>query len=619
MPGLTGQAMDPPPWHQDVGDDRGSPPPGLAGRPPADASTLPPETLGAAMERLGDAFDRVLRGQGARLTAGISPAALALAFADWAIHLAVLPGRRAMLATKIATKLARLAEYAARCATGDAAAPCIQPLPQDRRFDHPGWRQPPFSLFAQSFLLTQQWWHVATTGVRGVSAHHEHVVNFVARQLLDLVSPANWPWSNPEVLRRTAEEGGRNLLRGWQHGIEDAARLLAGLPPVGAEAFRVGETVACTPGKVVLRNRLIELIQYAPSTETVHAAPVLIVPAWIMKYYILDLSPENSLVKHLVDHGFTVFCISWRNPGPEDRDLTMEDYRRLGVMAALDAIGAICGRERVHALGYCLGGTLLAIAAAAMGRAGDDRLASLTLLAAQTDFSMPGELALFIDESGVALLEDMMAVKGTLEARQMAGAFQLLRSNDLIWSRLVREYLLGERAPMTDLMAWNADATRMPARMHGDYLRHLFLDNDFATGRWIVGGRPVSPNDIRPPIFAVGTETDHVAPWRSVFAIHYLTEGEVAFVLTNGGHNAGIVSPIGHPRRRYRILTHRPGEAHLDPDAWLAAARACDGSWWPAWTAWLADHDGRMVPARAPGGKGHPPLADAPGRYVLMR
>ncbi|WP_019015838.1 alpha/beta hydrolase [Elioraea tepidiphila] len=585
----------------------------------SEGAGLTPETLGAAMERLGDTVDRVLRGQGARLTAGISPAALALAFADWAVHLAVLPGRQAMLATKVATKLARLADYAARCAVGQADAACIEPLPQDRRFDDPGWRQPPFSLLAQSFLLTQQWWHVATTGVRGVSAHHEHVVNFVARQLLDVVSPANWLPTNPEVLRRTAAEGGLNLLRGWQHAVEDASRALAGMPPVGAEAFRVGETVACTPGKVVLRNRLIELIQYAPRTETVHAEPVLIVPAWIMKYYILDLRPENSLVRHLVDQGFTVFCISWRNPGPEDRDLTMEDYHRLGVMAALDAIGAICGGERVHALGYCLGGTLLAIAAAAMGRDGDDRLASLTLLAAQTDFSMPGELALFIDESEVALLEDMMAVRGTLEARQMAGAFQLLRSNDLIWSRLVREYLLGDRAPMTDLMAWNADTTRMPARMHGDYLRHLFLDNDFVAGRWIVGDRPVSPNDIRPPIFAVGTETDHVAPWRSVFAIHHLTEGEVTFLLTNGGHNAGIVSPIGHPRRRYRIRTHHAGEPHLDPDAWLAAAETRTGSWWPAWTSWLAAQDGRMVSARGPGGAHHPPLADAPGSYVRMR
>jgi polyhydroxyalkanoate synthase len=589
-------------------------------RPPeAVPAPLPPETIGAAMERLGDAFDRVLRGQAARLTAGISPAALALAYTDWAAHLAAAPGRQAMLATKVATKAARFADYAARCALGAAGEPCIEPLPQDRRFDDPGWRQPPFSLLAQSFLLGQQWWHVATTGVRGVSAHHEHVVNFVTRQLLDLVSPANWPATNPEVLRRTAEEGGRNLLRGWRHAIEDATRLLAGMPPVGAEAFRVGETVACTPGTVVLRNRLIELIQYAPTTATVRAEPVLIVPAWIMKYYILDLSPGNSLVKHLVDRGFTVFCISWRNPGPEDRDLTMQDYHALGVMAALDAIGAICGGERVHALGYCLGGTLLAIAAAAMGRDGDERLASLTLLAAQTDFSMPGELALFIDESEVALLEDMMAVTGTLEARQMAGAFQLLRPNDLIWSRLVREYLLGERAEMTDLMAWNADATRMPARMHGDYLRHLFLDNDFAAGRWIVGDRPVSPNDIRPPVFAVGTETDHVAPWRSVFAIHHLTEGEVTFLLTNGGHNAGIVSPIGHPRRRYRLRTHRPGEPHLDPEAWLAAAERHAGSWWPAWTAWLAARNGREVPARAPGGPDHPPLEDAPGRYVRMR
>ncbi len=574
---------------------------------------------GEEMERLGDGFDRVLRGAAARLTAGVSPHAIVLAFTDWWLHLAASPGRQAMLWVKAATKAARLATYAARCALYPSAEPCIAPLPNDSRFAHPGWHVPPFSLHAQAFLLTQQWWHVATHGVRGVARHHEEVVSFVVRQMLDLVSPSNWIATNPEILERTLAEGGHNLWRGLQHAAEDAARALAGLPPVGAEAYRVGETVACTPGQVIFRNRLIELIQYAPTTDKVRAEPVLIVPAWIMKYYILDLSPHNSLIRHLVAQGFTVFAISWKNPGAEDRDLGMDDYRRVGVLAALEAVRSICGAVRVHALGYCLGGTLAAITAAAMGRDSDDRLATLTLLAAQTDFSQPGELALFIDESEVAWLEDQMALTGTLDARQMAGAFRMLRSADLIWSRLVREYLLGERAPMTDLMAWNADATRMPARMHGEYLRHLFLDNDFAAGRWIVEDRPVSPNDIRPPLFVVGTETDHVSPWRSVFAIHHLTEGEVTFVLTNGGHNAGIVSPPDHPRRRYRIRTHRPGEAHLDPDAWLAAAEPRTGSWWGAWFDWLAAHNGSWVAPRVPGETGLPALCPAPGTYVLMR
>ncbi|MCJ9713391.1 alpha/beta fold hydrolase, partial [Bordetella hinzii] len=271
---------------------------------------------------------------------------------------------------------------------------------------------------------------------------------------------------------------------------EDALRELGRQPPAGAEHFRPGKEVAVTPGKVVFRNRLIELLQYAPATATVHPEPVLIVPAWIMKYYILDLSPHNSLIRYLVSQGYTVFCVSWKNPDAAYRDLGMDDYLDEGIQAALKAVGAIVPRQRVHATGYCLGGTLLAIAAAAMARDGDRRLASLSLFTAQTDFSEPGELGLFIDESQVSMLEAQMARTGYLRAGQMAGAFQMLRSYDLLWSRMVNDYLLGRRRPMSDLMAWNADATRMPARMHGQYLRRLFLDNDLAQNRYEVAGRP---------------------------------------------------------------------------------------------------------------------------------
>jgi polyhydroxyalkanoate synthase len=338
-----------------------------------------------------------------------------------------------------------------------------------------------------------------------------------------------------------------------------------------------------------------------------------------MKYYILDLSVHNSLVKYLVDQGFTVFMIFWKNPGSEDRELGMADYLSLGVRAALDAVCSITGCEKVHTAGYCLGGTLLAIAAAAMARDGDHRLASVTLFAAQTDFTEAGELMLFIDESQVTFLEDMMWEQGYLDTKQMAGTFQMLRSNDLIWSRMIHEFLMGERVPMVDLMAWNADATRMPYRMHTEYLRRLFLGNDLAEARYEVDGQPIALTDIRTPIFAVGTEWDHVAPWHSVHKIHLLTDTDVTFVLASGGHNAGIVSEPEHAGRHYRLMTKRADDRYADPETWAGMASRKTGSWWPEWTSWLAQHSG--PPQRPPGmgatDRGCAPLCPAPGTYVL--
>ena len=573
-----------------------------------------------SVRTLADAnsVDRLIRAWMGRLTAGLSPAALILAYLDWLVHLAYAPGKQLELVEKSLRKALRFAVYAGKAAADPNIPPAIEPLPQDRRFAGAHWQRWPFNLYYQSFLLTQQWWHNATTNVQGMSRHHEEVVSFVTRQILDIFSPANTPATNPEVLKATIERGGTNLIRGAQNFIEDWERAIRGEKPVGAEAFEVGKTVGITRGKVVFRNRLIELIQYAPNTDSVHAEPVLIVPAWIMKYYILDLSPHNSLVKYLVDHGHTVFMISWKNPGPEDRELGMEDYRTLGVMEALQAISAILPERKVHAAGYCLGGTLLAIAAAAMARDGDERLRSMTLFAAQTDFHEAGELMLFIDESQVYFLENIMWDQGYLDTKQMAGAFQLLRSNDLIWSRMVRQYLLGQREPMTDLMAWNADATRMPYRMHSEYLRSLLLGNDLAHGRYEVGSRPITVTDIRVPIFAVGTVWDHVAPWRSVYKIHLLSDTDVTFVLTSGGHNAGIVSEPGHPDRRYQIATRRATDKYLDPETWQAIAPQQEGSWWPAWQAWLAARSSDRVapPSLGAPERGYPPLADAPGAYV---
>jgi polyhydroxyalkanoate synthase len=566
-------------------------------------------------------IDRLLHSWQAQLTGGQSPTSSTLAYLDWAVHLAQSPGKQFQLGVKAARKSRRFATFLAQRLAGGDPEPCIAPLPQDHRFDAPAWQRFPFLAYYQSFLLLQQWWHNATTGIEGVSAHHEAATEFAARQWLDMWSPSNFAWSNPEVIDATVAEGGANLVRGGQNAVQDILRSLTHEKPPGAREFGVGEKVAVTPGKVVHRNRLIELIQYSPTTEEVRPEPVLIVPAWIMKYYILDLSPENSLIKYLVDHGHTVFTISWLNPTAEDRDLGLEDYRLLGVQAALDAVNAVVPGRRVHAVGYCLGGTLLAIAAAAMARDEvEDRLASVTLFAAQTDFRQAGELMLFIDEDQVSFLEDGMWERGFLSGDQMAGAFQMLRSSDLIWSRNVKQYLLGLRETVNDLMAWNADTTRLPFRMHSEYLRGLFIRNDLFEGRYRAGGRPVALSDIRVPIFSVGTLRDHVAPWRSVYKLHLVVDTSLTFLLTSGGHNAGIVSPPGHPHRSYQVATHHEGERYADADTWLRSTPTHDGSWWPVWQAWLADHSGEPgdpPPMGAPAA-GYPPVEDAPGSYVLQ-
>lgn len=526
------------------------------------------------------------------------------------------------LCDKAARKLARLMAYVAAAAVGKDTPPCIEPLPGDLRFQSEGWSRQPYAALCQAFLLNQQWWHNVTHEVPGVQPHHQDVVAFATRQLLDVFSPSNLPFANPEIVQKAFDSTGMNFVTGFQNWLEDVSRLTTGQKPFGTESFQTGRDVAATQGKVIYRNHLIELIQYAPATSKVQAEPILIAPAWIMKYYILDLSPQNSLIRHLVEQGHTVFCISWRNPTAADRDLSLDDYRRLGVMAALDAIEAVVPGMKVHATGYCLGGTLLAIAAAAMAQESDDRLASLTLFAAQTDFTEPGELALFIDHSQMHLLTSMMWNRGYLSADQMAGAFQLLRSNDLIWSRLVHDYMMGERKPVNDLIAWNADTTRMPYRMHAEYLQRLYLDNELAAGRFMIEGRPATLQNIRVPVFVVGTERDHVAPWRSVYKIHQLADTDITFVLTGGGHNAGIVSEPGHPGRSFRVGHRRMCDPHLDPQQWIAAATRKEGSWWLDWTQWLVSHstpERTTPPDLGAADKGYPPITDAPGTYVFQR
>jgi polyhydroxyalkanoate synthase len=564
--------------------------------------------------------DRAFHAALARFTGGISPIALLLAYTDWLSHLATSPQRQLEISQAAVQDARRFLETSQQ-----GPWSLIKPQPQDRRFVRPEWELPPFNLLAQAFLQTQQWWHDATTGVRGVAKPNEAIVEFSVRQMLDVLAPSNFAATNPEVLQKAIESGGENFVVGWQNWWNDWMRLLSGgRRAADGNDFVVGENVATSRGKVVYRNELIELIQYYPTTDKVHPEPILIVPAWIMKYYILDLSPQNSLVKYLTGEGFTVFMISWRNPGAADRAIAFDDYRKLGVQAALATIDDIVPGRQVHALGYCLGGTLLSIAAATMARDRDDRLKSISLLAAQTDFTEAGELTLFINESQVAFLEDMMWQRGVLDPAQMSGAFQLLRSNDLVWSRHTRDYLMGERAPPSDLMAWNADATRLPYRMHSEYLRKLFLDNDLAEGRYLVEGRPISLSDIHTPMFVVGTLRDHVAPWKSTYKIHFQVDADVTYVLTSGGHNTGIVAPPGEQGHSYRIGTKVADGVYTGPDEWLKAVEPVQGSWWTEWTKWLAKQSGE--PSEPPrmgikpaDGQVFPDgqvLPDAPGDYV---
>jgi polyhydroxyalkanoate synthase len=445
------------------------------------------------------------------------------------------------------------------------------------------------------------WVETSLSSSNGVSRAHTQRVAFTLRQAYELAHPRNFFWTNAEALKATRQQSGANLIRGLANLLEDISR---SAPPnsdrTPAAAQMIGKSLATTAGQVVYQNQLIELIQYAPTTPQVQSEPVLIVPAWIMKYYILDLSPENSLISYLVANGYTVFTISWRNPDKTDKELSFDDYRRLGVLDALEAISAIIPDERVHGVGYCLGGTLLSVAAAGLARDGNDPLASLTLLAAQTDFRDAGELSLFIDEAQLAALDAGMENSGFLNGDQMAAAFTLLRSRDLVWRKMQQSYLLGQREQLADLMVWNEDKTRMPYRMHSEYLRKFFLNNDFVQGRLDVDGHPVAVSDIRAPIFALGTTKDHVAPWRSVFKIHLFADTEVTFALTNGGHNAGVVSPADHPRRHHHIHTKQDCEHYVDPDSWLDIATGVEGSWWPSWVDWLSSKSTGIVDARLP-------------------
>lgn len=565
-----------------------------------------------------EALDRIYHANIGQLTTGLSPAALLIAYTDWLSHMAISPNKCAKLSQDAWEKTVRFWQGMATTASRqDGVCFDTEDHRFAKRFKDAHWHKWPYCAMVQAYLNAEDWWQEATN-IRGMQESHKNLVSFMRFQWLNALSPENNPLLNPCLRAHIAETRGWNLLQGWHNMQDDMRRWLSGERPAGTEAFPVGERVATTVGKVVFRNDLMELIQYTPKTATAYPEPVVFIPAWIMKYYILDLSPENSMVDYLVRQGHTVFMVSWKNPTAEYRHYGMCDYLKKGVIAALDAVKTITGQAQTHAVGYCIGGTLLAIAAAYMGRRDDTRLKTVTLFAAQTDFEEAGELMTFIDENQLCYLEDIMFEQGYLRGEQMSATFHLLQPKELLWSKAMQEYLMGERRPLIDLMAWNHDTTRLPYKMHSEYLRDFYLNNKFTEGDYEVDGEPVTLEDIRAPLFVVATEKDHVAPWKSVYKIHLYAETAVTFVLANKGHNGGIISEPGHKGRSYRIGISEKGSRYTAPGKWEKTHKSHAGSWWPEWHQWLEANSSEKAapPAMGNSQKGYPVLCDAPGTYV---
>ena len=570
-------------------------------------------------------LDDWIHQQLARSHMGLSPISLYLAALDWIMHLGISPGRQFELGVKRIEQMQQWKNQVMDLYSNGQLPPSAGHL--DDRFADKGWEYGPFSLWRERFLADAEWWREASH-VDGMSRHHQQLVEFYARQWMDALSPANVPFLNPQVQQRALETQGESLRDGWIKLWADTVKALWSPPDVlDVLTHRVGQDVAATPGEVVYRNHLFELIQYHPTTASVVAEPLLIVPSTIMKYYILDLSTHNSMIQYLVNQGFTVLVMSWRNPDATDRDLGMDDYLIEGVMQAMHQTAALTRSRRIHTMGYCLGGTFLAIVASLLGsttqRKGSwpnpmPELASTTLLAAQTDFSEPGELGLFIDEDQLKTLREEMARTGYLSGKQMAGTFQFLNSRDMIWSKHIQRHFLGKDEVGSDMMSWNADTTRLPERMHNEYLRQLFLDNALRNGTYKVRGHAVSVENMTAPLMVIGTEKDHVAPWRSVFKILLDSQVDSHFILASGGHNAGVISEPGHPHRHYRTGVQTAQQAWVSPDEWLQDAVVHSGSWWPAWSEWLQAQSSQdtLKPRRITRSKS---LGPAPGDYVMVR
>ena len=500
---------------------------------------------------------------------------------------------------------------------GGEARPVAEPAKGDNRFRETEWQDLfLFDYFKQSYLIAARHLHEGVSSVQGLPEEVRKKVDFYTRQYIDALSPSNFALTNPQVLRETVQSGGQNLLRGLNNLLVDIER--GGISMTDEKAFKVGVNVATSPGKVVFQNELIQLVQYAPSTGTVFRPPLLVIPPWINKYYVLDLREKNSFVRWAVGEGHTVFVISWVNPGERHAAKTFEDYMFEGTLAALDAIGLATGEARVNIIGYCLGGTLLGATLAWMAEKKDARAASVTFFASLLDFSIPGELGVFIDEAQVQNLERRMGERGYLEGSEMAATFNMLRANDLVWSFVVNNYLLGRDPFPFDLLYWNSDSTRMPAKMHSFYLRNMYLANRLKDpGGITLGGVPIDLRKIAVPAYFVSPVEDHIAPWKSTYLGARLLSGPTRFVLGGSGHIAGIVNPPSSGKYGYWT---REGDLSESAEAWQSEAIRREGSWWNDWRDWIAGvSGGERVPARIPGEGALPALEDAPGSYVRVR
>jgi len=497
---------------------------------------------------------------------------------------------------------------------GQDARPVIEPDKGDKRFSAPDWQQNPiFDALKQSYLLAATILLKTAAEIEGLDERQQRKLVFYLRQFLDAISPTNVLFTNPQVIHETITSGGQNLVKGMEHLLRD---LKAGqIKMTDTASFAPGRNLALTAGQVIYRNKLIELIQYAPAAEKVYVIPLLFIPPWINKYYILDMQPHNSLIKFLVDSGFTVFVISWKNPDASMEDTTFEDYLRVGPLSALDIVKEITGSQKVNAVGYCIGGTLLSMALPYLLAKRDETVHSATFFVSLLDFSEVGDISVFIDEPQIAYIEGQMMERGYLDSRAMATMFNMLRANDLIWSNVVNNYLLGKEPPAFDLLYWNADGTRMTRAAHSFYLRNTYLENNLVKpGKIVLNGVPIDLKHIRQDIYAVGTQQDHIVPWKSAWQISQLASGKVRFALGGSGHIAGIINP---PSKGKGYWTN--DKAVKSADRWFESARQHNGSWWTDWVEWLQSRSGEQEAPPSMGSEAHPPITPAPGIYVLEK